>query len=175
LRELKPLNYKIFAALQEETTSGWVWLAKPEFVPHRIIYIRNKQTHKKIYCECRVLDENFRQVYNDRPRTKELAHADVSHALVIGDWYRAALGIPETGIEVELTIDQPWLSAWPSIKAGTQHPDPNVRLANRLGILGTWLGIVGIVFSIDKLKPYATGMVALLALLALWTSKGIRR
>jgi hypothetical protein len=169
------MQYKIFAALHEEATAGWVWLATPKLLPHRLITIEKEHPYRKIFCECRMIDQNFIKLYNERPRTRDIDSAHFEDVLVIGDWYRTALGIVSSSTEVELKVTQPQLSAWTSIKAGTQHADPNVRLANRLGLIGTWLGISGVVFSLVTCRLYAGIAVLVLGLMTVYVCKGIHR
>lgn len=146
------MKYRVFAALYEESTSGWVWLATPRVEPHRLVILRNNDpqlNHPIIYCEARSLDDNFITFYNSKPHTKKIDPKNYSDVLVIGDWYRQALGIPGTKLEVDLEVCQLKNPFWPALRAGSQHPDPTVRLANRLGLLGTWLGLVGLAGAID--------------------------
>jgi len=104
----------------------------------------------------------------------------------------SALGIPGTKTEVHLDVRQPKNPFWPALKAGSQHPDPTVRLANRLGLLGVWLGLVGVVGSLAPFVAaireaasgnyqdlYLTGVSLFLVFMAgavcLWGARGVRR
>ena len=44
------MEYTIFATLHEEANNGWVWLSQPHW-ERQIIRIRNRKTHKKVFCE----------------------------------------------------------------------------------------------------------------------------
>src|SRR5579864_6613231 len=140
------MAYRVFAALYEEATEGWVWFATPPPEPHRLIILRNLDIKSRpiIYCEARLIDENFVKFYNEKPHTRKIDPKNFSDVIVINDWYRRALGIPSTKTEVVLEVRQPKNPFWPALRAGSQHPDPAVRLANRLGLLSTWLGLVGV-------------------------------
>jgi hypothetical protein len=68
--------------------------------------------------------------------------------MVIGAWYRQALGMPYTSfqnkLDVSLTIRPQRSETWGALRAACHHPDIVARIGTRLGILGAWLGIVGI-------------------------------
>jgi hypothetical protein len=147
------MRYRIFAALYEETTAGWVWLATPRIAPHRLITLENEgsESHRIVYCEARSLDENFIALYNSKPHTKKIDPSKYGDVLVVGDWYRQALDISGTQTEADIDVVQQKNPIWPALRAGSQHPDPTVRLANRLGLLGAWLGLVGLEGAI---KPF---------------------
>jgi hypothetical protein len=140
------MKYRIFAALHEEATEGWVWLATPAVETHRLIILRNLdlKSHPTVYCEARSIDDNFLRFYNERKHTSRIELENHGDVLILGDWYRQALGIPATGIEVDIEVRQPKNPFWPALRAGSQHPDTTVRLANRLGLLGVWLGLLGV-------------------------------
>jgi hypothetical protein len=179
-RELEKKEFEVFAALYEEATSGWVWLSRTagvnkELKPHRAIWI--KHGIRKVYCECRLLDENLIEFYNSSRRTKKIDPSHYKNVLIIGDWYRSALDLGEPGTRVDLVVDFPKLSAWAILKAGCHHPDPNVRLSTKLGIIGVWLGIAGILYGVfPEGKRWIAGCLSFgLLLLTLWVGKGIRR
>jgi hypothetical protein len=140
------MKYRIFAALHEEATEGWVWLATPPTEPHRLIILKNLELKSRptVYCEARSIDDNFLKFYNDRKHTFRIDEGNYDDVLILGDWYRQALGIPATGVAVDLEVQQPRNPFWPTLRAGSQHPDTTVRLANRLGLLGAWLGLLGL-------------------------------
>jgi hypothetical protein len=188
------LRYRIFAALREEATSGWVWLATPRVEAHRLIKVRKPRDKKSpitIYCEGRRLDRNFIDFYNSQPHTHKIDAENCDDVLVVGDWYREALGVPGTKITVDLEIEQQKNPMWAALKAGSQHPDPTVRLANRLGLLGTWLGLLGLAGAIEEFvrsarqaltgdcgSLYAVGgwlLIFITGLVFGWGARGIRR
>src|SRR5580692_5777958 len=103
------MKYRIFAALYEEATNGWVWLAKPQVEPHRLVILRNQGLGSDpiIYCEARTLDDNFVAFYNSKLHTRKIDPKNYSDVLIVGDWYRQALGIPRTRIEADIEVRQP--------------------------------------------------------------------
>lgn len=188
------MKYKIFAALYEESTSGWVWLANPRVEPHRLISLRSQEieSHPIIYCEARSLDDNFVTYYNSKAHTKKINQCDYQDVLIISDWYRRALSIPQTQTQVDLYVrdqERPFL---PALRAGSQHPDPTVRLANRLGLISTWLGLLGIAAAVDPfikaIKEAAVGddgalysstgwllFILVISAACFWGLRGVRR
>lgn len=157
------VKYQIYAALHEEATSGWVWLATPPVQAHRLIKIktpRDKKLRMTLYCEGRCLDRNFVDFYNSQRRTRKIDAENFGDVLVIGDWYREALRISGTAETVELEIEQQENPMWAALKVGSQHPDPTVRLANRLGLLGTWLGLLGLAGAVEEMVRSARQALA---------------
>jgi hypothetical protein len=174
------MEYKAFAALYEDATEGWVWLATPSLEPHRLIRLINETTKRTIYCECRVLDSNFVQLYNGKPHTRKINPSDYSHVIIINDWYRSALGISSSHEQVNLKVVQHKNPFWAALRAGSLHPSPSVRLGNRLGVLGTWLGVSGLLISIAQEHfqshvSWAEGIVILSGIAALVACRGVRR
>jgi hypothetical protein len=174
------MRYQVYAALHEEATEGWVWFAEPPLESHRLVLLINEDTGRRVYCECRRLDSNFINLYNARSHTRTINPTMFHDVLVISDWYRTALGIPGTSVPANLTIVQRRNPFWQALRVGSQHPDPTVRLANRLGILGVWLGISGFVIPVVQVHwsrqvSYAELAVGLFAVVAAWACKGVRR
>jgi len=171
------MEYKIYAALHEESNNGWVWFAKPEFEPRTLVLLSNSQTGQCVYCECRRIDENFRKLYNDRPYTVKVSGEDQDVALVISDWYRRALGIKTTKIDVDLRVSK--ANWWGELRTGCQHPDPVVRLATRLGILASLLGFSAFFFALSsvvsqKLNPIAAVLSVVLGIVSLFACRGVK-
>jgi hypothetical protein len=156
-------EYIIRAALHDETSEGWVWTWDQ---PSRtVVRITGPDGMRKIYCVARRIDPNFLNIYNQSPQEKErLEKEGKKHRLdldletkpptvVMSQWYRDALGgfDTTTGEEnrgpVKLKIE-PYRGGVQSILgplfAASQHPDVSVRLGTRLGVLGAWLGLIGI-------------------------------
>jgi hypothetical protein len=174
------MEYETFAALYEEATDGWVWFATPSLEPHRLVRLTHKTNRRKIYCECRVLDSNFVKLYNERPNTRKIDESNYGSILIINDWYRSALGIPSSHEKVNLEIVQHSSPFWAALRSGSQHPNPTVRLGNRLGVLGTWLGLSGLIIPIaqEHFKGqvvWAEGIVILLGFAAVLACLGVRR
>ncbi len=149
------MEYKTFAALVEESNSGWVWLWKTAELKSRKI-VRIVHIGREVFCECRTIDNNFLKRYNlvdseflkqymVRPR-KEIPESP-ENALVISEWYRSALGIEKTQEVVPLTITPVKTPFWRSVRAAAHHPDAMVRLATYLGAIGVWSGVSGLLVS----------------------------
>jgi hypothetical protein len=130
-------DWQLFAALHEESREGWVWastIPKPG-VPH--VRLRNFITGKTIICEQREIDSNFRQRYNQPPRT---GLPESGNVLVISEHYRKKLGLDRdiTGsVNLELSSVRGPLAG---IRAGRSHPNSAIRTATWLGVLSAVLG-----------------------------------
>ena len=156
-------EYIIRAALHDETNEGWVWTW--DHPSRTMVRVTGPDGVRKIYCLARQIDPNFLNIYNQSPEEKErLKKEGKRHRLnideknrpptvVMGQWYRDALGILDTTNErnshrrVRLTIDTYGggiKSILGPLFAASHHPDIVVRLGVRLGVLGAWLGITGI-------------------------------
>lgn len=140
------MDYDVFMALREESHSGWVWFKNPEFPSRKLVRITHNG--RSVTCECRTLDDQDVAYYNAETHGKRTidpnAYGDV---LVANDWYRIGLGI-KAAHRTPLTIAGLGDCPWHALRAACQNPDPMVRLAIRLGVLGAWLGIGGILFSL---------------------------
>ena len=199
-------RFKLYPALHEETDKGWVWLYDPKRFKSRMT-IRITCGKKHVYCEYRELDNNFITMYNERPHTPSIDpemnwHArkangqmfemkDPGHfadMIVIGGWYRNALGIPRGQSEADLTTDCLAFSNWADLRAACQHPEPGVRVSTRVTLGGTWLAVVGILFAFEEIvrepfKAYlshreflmATGALSLAVLFSIFfAGRGIK-
>jgi hypothetical protein len=104
------IAYIVYASLRDETNDGWAWLSLPDYPSRTLIEIRNGR--RKVFCEYRKIDENFRKHYNDNPRTIKInsMHKKCC-ALVLNAWYRDALGIKTSSQQRSDTAD-----------VETQHP-----------------------------------------------------
>jgi hypothetical protein len=133
-------EFAVYAAIADESNEGWIWLYSANQLPTRtIVKITNVDTDRSVYCVSRRVDENFQRL-----STKQLPLDTV----VMSQWYRDALGIVETTIKsgqrTRLTIRVPW-QPWDSIRAACQHPDVVACIGTRLGVIGAWLGLIGLV------------------------------
>lgn len=144
------MTYRIFAALHEDSNSGWVWLATPHLSERSVVLITNLSNHEKVYCEALQIDDNFLRLYNEG--TNRIKIVDQSSALVINKWYRKRLGGFDTKTDQNLTIKVVtgcwpklyWAKAW----ACFRHPQVVVRLATLLGIWSVILGLIGVVLGV---------------------------
>jgi hypothetical protein len=198
----------VFAALHEDTDKGWVWLRldpKRGFLSRSTILIRRGD--RSVYCEHRNFDKNFVRKYDasedthciyfpDKTAARERGPVDlgaVSDVIVMSGWYRSALGGFETegfgGEEQQLEILKPRFSGWADLRAACQHPEPIVRIATRLAILGTWLGVAALLLAFAVVKPVnslleqyveypelaALGLAAAFGVLCVYTGRGVAR
>lgn len=205
-REVK--TYRVFAALHEDTDKGWVWLLldpKKGFFSRSTIKITRGS--RSVYCEHRNFDENIVRRYDatdytncmyfqDKKTAANRGPVDMSKlydVIVISSWYRSALGGFSTegfgGVPQELEISRPRFSLWADLRAACQHPEPGVRVATRVGILGTWLGVAALLPALAEVQPikqileehipYATlktlALVVVFGVVCLFAGRGIRR
>jgi len=144
--------YKIFPALYDEAGESWIWFTEPPLPSRTVVRVKNPQTKRVVYCESREIDPNFLKHYNQHPRSK-IENPD--EALVIGEWYRDALGGFETthtsASLVKLDIKPAPCPGWRGLRASCQHPDIAVRIGTRLGVIGLWLGVVGLLPTVLEL------------------------
>lgn len=141
-------TFTIFAARDEDSHQGWIWLQDSTLPPRGIVRITNPNTKLSVYCEALQIDGNFLAQYNAHPRIKIAAPAT---ALVISAWYRASLGGLETQTNLKLQIS-PTNSWWAHFRACVQHPQIVVRLATWLGGLGFILGVIGLLLGVASLR-----------------------
>jgi hypothetical protein len=156
-------KYTIRAALHDETNEGWVWTT--EHRSRTVVRIIGPDGKRVIHCLAREIDSNFLSIYNHTPKEKDTREAlgkkcriniDLNNNLptvVMGQWYRDALGgfkttTAEEGRGPVVLEIKPYSGGLRSLLgplfAASQHPDISVRLGTRLGVLGTWLGLIGI-------------------------------
>ena len=179
------MEYDVYMALHEEAHSGWVWFKSPT-LPSRSL-VRIKHDDRRVTCECRILDDRDVGYYNAETHGKRKvdpnAHEDV---LIANDWYRDALNIKaahKVPLEIKSLGDYPWYA----VRAGCQNPDPMVRIATRLGVLGAWLGIGGLLFAlvptlagedhtlVSKWNLWAVVFLVVLGLILYCACRGIKR
>jgi hypothetical protein len=152
LRSLMAL-FKIYNALKEDVNQGWVWLGDSHLKDRSVVKLSVKATSKHVYCEGRRIDENFLNDYNEdgKPRNKI---GDPQSALVVADWYRKRLGDLETGIELEIEVQEVRkviCGTYGRVRACLDHPQVVVRLATWLGLWGFGLGLIGVILGIIPL------------------------
>ena len=156
-------KYIIRAALHEEANEGWVWQGVLSSRTTLKISRNINGTTYSVYCQSRRIDDNFRDRYNQSPDEKsrlekegKVCRIDIQKdrdvdTLVMGEWYRDALGGFGTTsgnnglVELEVAAyDVGWKRWWGPFRAAAHHPDIVVRLGTRLGVIGAWLGLVGV-------------------------------
>ena len=137
-------SYIIRAALDEETNDGWVWMA----LPSRTV-VRIRCDTGAVFCQVRKIDKNFLKKYND-PAGSRIRISNPDETIVMAEWYRNALGgfgttaADNKNDRQELDVKQLRRWGWSSLRAACYQPNDVVRLGTRLGVLGAWLGIVGL-------------------------------
>ena len=142
---------KLFAALQDDAHQGWVWLQDSTLPARSVVRITNPANGKSVYCEALQIESNFHAQYNQSPRQ---TIDDASSAIVLGAWYRAALGGLETQSDVSLSITP--ANSWRGkFSACIHHPQIVVRLAAWLGGIGLVLGVIGFVLGCASVWPRA--------------------
>jgi hypothetical protein len=170
-------DYRVFSALHEDTDKGWAWLYLEDtggFVSRTTIKIVSPDVKRSVYCEYRAIDSNFIKRYDRSEFTRciyfankhetqsgQLDVASLGKVVVLSDWYRQALGGIETTHGArdgqKLEIYKPRFALWADLRAACQHPEPGVRVATRVAILGTWLGVTALLpalVEIDPIKSY---------------------
>ena len=138
------MKYKTFAALADESNSGWVWLWETDELKSRKI-VKIVHNGHPVFCECRTIDANFTNQYNKPPRVPIPITA--KNTLIISKWYRDALGGIKTEDDVPLTIAPAKIPIWRAVRAAAHHPDFMVRLATYLGVIGVWSGLCSLIAS----------------------------
>jgi hypothetical protein len=175
----------VYAARHDESDKGWVWSKKEGTLTRTIVLLKNREKKRSVYCEYRELDRNFVNLYNDEHRGFDPKYslptnpAQWKDIIIIGGWYRDALGHIKQQSTIDLDIVKPLLSSWAGLRAACQHPDPGVRVATRLAVIGTWLGVIGLLFavlpSLHLSMCEGVGISAALLILALIICRGANR
>lgn len=141
--------YRVCAALQEESKDGWVWLSASSEISGGFIRITNPQTKRCVVCEARMIDDNFRALYNSRPRTADLPE---SGDLIVMNWaYRDRLGGIATQAETSLDIVEVkcWWQRW--LTANLHHPHAAVRVGIISNLVSVALGALGFLLGISSM------------------------
>jgi hypothetical protein len=141
---------KVFAALENDVSTGLVWLAKTGGGPRCVIRITNPSAGLAVYCEALIFEKNFLAKYNQPPR---VSIADQASSIVMGGWYRARLGGLETQKDYPLQIT-PCDGSWGKLRACIDHPQIVVRVAAWLGIVSVCLGFVGVILGAASVWPH---------------------
>jgi hypothetical protein len=107
--------------------------------------VENRGNGKVIYCEALQIDDNFRNEYNQLPRTSIPSTMPVA---VMNAWYRHRLGDLETKKDHDLaiTVSQTLCA---KLRACFDHPQTIVRVAVWLACLSVGLGLLGVLMSLS--------------------------
>ena len=134
----------VFASLNEDVSSGWVWVPAIKEGARPTVKITNLINKKSIYCEVLQIDSNFTARYNEPPRK---AINNPNQSVVMCAWYRGKLGVRSgESTDLEITLIKRCPDGY--IKACLQHP----QLTNRVAV---WLGLVGVLLAIISFIPFA--------------------
>ncbi|MGD0785071.1 MAG: hypothetical protein ABR969_04590 [Sedimentisphaerales bacterium] len=133
------VNLKVFASLHEESREPWIWVPNNIGVKSgNVVRVLCTSTQKKIWCICRILDNNFVREYN-RNDTFGIKNENDS-VVVISKHYRDKLGIQNTGNKYEFKISRS-LPIWGTVRTILDHPDPCYRFL-------FWLAVISITITI---------------------------
>jgi hypothetical protein len=141
--------WKVFPALHEESIEGWIWvypLERPT-VPH--VSVLNPAKGRRVVCEQRLIDDNFRRVYDREGRSPLPTDSNI---VVISGYYRERLGLrvsAEAGVDLSVS---PARGPFAGMRAGVTHPSSAIRTATWLGIvfgsLSVALGVLSVVLAV---------------------------
>jgi hypothetical protein len=138
--------FLILAALDTETREGWVWLPLPSKWAADVVSI--KHDSHSVICERRVVDENFRRLYESETRATLPTNESF---IVINAWYRQRLGINSARVKVSLEIREE-RGLWEKhVSVFWHHPSAIVRSNIQVALVSIGLGIVGLVLGIVSL------------------------
>ncbi len=134
------MPYKIYAALQEDINTGWVWLGGFECNQRSIVKLVNEKNKKSVYCEALKIDSNFIKKYKEGNTSKIEAK---ENTIVASEWYRNKLGVNNTKNDerIKISVENNLIGRFMSC---IQHPQVIVRLATWLGVISIVLGVIGI-------------------------------
>jgi hypothetical protein len=141
-------KYRVHAATRDAIDRGYVWVQPPVGVnyPQRAVCkIKNFETGRSAYCELLQADRNYLR-YRHGFRSASRIQPQ-QPAISLNQWYREKLGIPRTGVDVDLGIfvtECRCKGALWRVRACLEHPEIVVRLATVLSIVGVILGCIGI-------------------------------
>ncbi len=137
---------RVYAALQEESNAGWIWIPKNDSIKS-IDVIKISCSDRSIVCVARIIDERFVSYYAESP--KRLPITDIERAIVISDYYRDNLGGIQTKNDYTFEIEKiPKYCCLPRLKAFWYHPDNAIKVATRLAVTSIVLGIIGIALAV---------------------------
>ena len=136
-------GYRVYAAMAEDASSGWVHIAPPETKKKRSV-VKLRHGKRSVYCEAIDIDANFRARYERSPHRLPLTGDRV---LVMNGWYRDRLGITQARgkeYDIEITVH----NRMGHIHAARHNPQLVVRLATRLALIAIVLGVIAVVLGV---------------------------
>lgn len=139
------MKLKVFAGLQEESNSGWMWIPQISGI-HSRDHVKVTQAKHSVICIARLIDENFVKRYNHSPRKKIRQDGT---AIVISEYYRDKLGAISTETEYHFRIKRiGTLNLVSKTRALLQHPDNTSKIAGWLAIVSIILSFVGLLVTL---------------------------
>lgn len=141
------MHFKVFAALEQDMDQGWVWVSQVDIQARCLVRIKNKRNNRIIYCEARIIDENYLRKYS-QANTYHLCKN--TPTICISEWYRMSLGISNTGKIHDIDIS-PEKNLVARFRTLTSHPQLIVRLASWVSIISLILGAISLLLGFDKL------------------------
>ncbi len=137
-------DWQVFLALHEESKEGWVWVSPLEHATTPYVRVRNPANGRRVVCEQRLIDGNFRRIYCQSSGT---SLPESGNVVVVSGYYRERLGLVFSSSDpVELEIS-PTRGPLAGLRAGMSHPSSAIRTATSLGILSLGLGILSVVLA----------------------------
>lgn len=138
-------KWLIFPALHEEAKEGWVWVSRLHNPMTTHIFLKNRTNGRRVVCEQRLVDDNFRRIYNANPRAP-LPHGE--DFLVVSAYYRERLGLPSVAESAPDLEVLPSRGPIAGLRAGMAHPSSAIRTATWLGLLSLALGGLSVVLAL---------------------------
>lgn len=147
-------DYRIKAAMQEESYDGTAWITGQWERGQPLILMLGS---KKVRVVCRTIDHHFLGYYNsemkNRYGAKRKRLASDEQYLFLSQHYRDHLGLPLTietaeGIVASgLQAKHPsrWSAPATRLRACFGHADPFVRITTWLAIISLGIGVVGLI------------------------------
>jgi hypothetical protein len=120
---------KVYAALRDDVSEGYVWLKRPDLPARSVVRVTNTLNGRSLYCEALQIEDNFLAEYN---RVRRLSIDNPDASIVMSYWYRARLegSIPRPTMPWSSELPHPsgvhsWLVCtslkpsfeWPSVLA----------------------------------------------------------
>lgn len=139
------MKYTVYASLYEDVNAGWIWVGT-KLASHRpVVRVTNTTNGKTVYCEALHIEDNFKNRYN-RKRTT-LPISDPVNSVVMNEWYRQRLGIPDAQASVDFEI-KPANNIIGKFRANISHPQILVRQAMCLALISVLLGLLSVALTI---------------------------
>ena len=139
-------NFLILAALASEVKEGWVWLPMSACWSTEVVRITYHD--RSVICERRVVDANFRRLYEGETGVPLPAKDNL---VIMNAWYRQRLGINDTQISLPLEIKEEdgfWAR---HVSVFWEHPQAVVRTNILVAVVSISLGMLGLILGVVSL------------------------